>query len=63
MNSLDRAMCIMVNICMANMIHSLGQVMLLLNGIVTRSVVNGSFVSPGFVADDSIMPHRVCRSH
>ena len=37
--------------------------MMLLNGIVTRSMVNGSFVSPGFVADNRIMPRRVCGAH
>ncbi len=53
----------MVNICMPSMIDGLCQVMMLLNGIVTRSMVNGSFVSPGFVADDRVMPHRVCGPH
>ena len=63
MNSLDCAMCIMVNISMSNMIHSLGQVMMMLNGIMTRSMVNGGFVSPSFVADDRVMPHSVCGPH
>ncbi len=54
---------IVVNIGVADMIHSLSRMMAVFNRIVTHSVMNGGFVSPSSVTDDRIMSHRVRRSH